>query len=129
MQIVGRRGGSPTAVRWVHPVSLRLSWVLPFSQVHLVKEEKATSETNYKQCDCEIQTLSGKQSKEPEIPLCCLFALFVKSDHQLAVPVPQVTLDYRPHEKVVTAPIFSSSSPSAKRLLPVEHVRHLLVPV
>ena len=38
----------------------------------------------------------------------------VKSDLQLAAPVPPVTLDYRPLRGAVTAPIFSSNSPSAK---------------
>lgn len=74
MQIVGGRGRSPTAAQWVHPVSVPLSWVLPFSQVHLVKEEKATSESSYKECDWEIQALAGNQSKEQEILLCLLFA-------------------------------------------------------
>lgn len=54
---------------------------------------------------------------------------FVEYDHQLTAAVLRITLDHRPLEKELTAPIFSSNSPSAKQLLPLGHFRHLLVPV
>ena len=80
----------------------------------LVKEENTTSETNAKNWLWNLETGWWAKQRAGNSSTLAVCLGFLKSDLHLTAPLSLVTLDYRPLGKVVTAPIFSSNSLSAK---------------